>query len=54
MQWKECITAWLEMEHRLGYLIGMVGTLTILFLVAAVNMASLGRKKNTNLAKRAV
>ena len=45
-EWKQCVTAWLEMEHRLGYPTGMVSLLIALFLVAANDLASLQKKEH--------
>jgi hypothetical protein len=33
LEWKECVAAWLEMEHRLGYPAGLVSILNILFFL---------------------
>jgi hypothetical protein len=45
-EWKQCVTTWLEMEHRLGYLTSMVSLLIALFLVATNELASLQKKEH--------
>ncbi|KIM80236.1 hypothetical protein PILCRDRAFT_9780, partial [Piloderma croceum F 1598] len=48
LEWKECVAAWLEMEHRLGYPVGMVIISNVLskFLEVALNMTSRQKKEH--------
>jgi hypothetical protein len=50
LEWKECVAAWLEMEHRLGYPVGMVIISNILFLKPHL-IRHPYRKKNINSTK---
>ena len=34
-EWKECVAAWLKMEHQLGYPMGMVGLIPSLLVALA-------------------
>ena len=45
LEWKECVVAWLEMEHRLGYPVGMVIISNVLSKFLEVTLNTTSRQK---------